>query len=143
VEKATPMEGAEKIPELLQKKDIRGFIYTNNSQETINRYLEKVEFKFLLKFSILTRDNINNPKPDPEGIFKILKICGIKKENSIYIGDSYIDAGASSKAGIRFILFNSRDLDLKLFPRKPIVIINHWSKFKQILCDKYFTSDNS
>ncbi|MBW1931761.1 MAG: HAD hydrolase-like protein [Deltaproteobacteria bacterium] len=35
--------------------------------------------------------DVNNPKPDPEGVFKILEILGVEKDRAIYIGDSVVD----------------------------------------------------
>ncbi len=135
VESATVMKGAKNIPEILQKKGIKGFIYTNNSQETINLYLDKSEFQFLKKFPILTRNSTENPKPDPEGILKIIKSTRIPKKNTIYIGDSYIDAEAASRAGIRFFLYNSRDIDLSMLPETPAAIINQWLELENLLLE--------
>jgi phosphoglycolate phosphatase-like HAD superfamily hydrolase len=133
VKSAIVMEGAEVIPEILLKYEIKGYIYTNNSQDTVNLYLNKSEFEFLNEFTILTRDNTNNPKPDPEGILKIIEKNYIPKDNSIYIGDSHIDAGAALRAGIRFFLFDSRNLDLSLLPVKPSAIMRQWSEFEMLL----------
>lgn len=133
VNNAKVMNGAEKIPDILRKYDILGYIYTNNTQDTVNLHLKRSEFSFLNQFSIITRDEIKNPKPEPEGILKILERENIPKVNSIYIGDSYIDATAASKAKIRFFLFNSRNLDFSLLPEEPSAVINQWSDFETLI----------
>ncbi|MHA1994630.1 MAG: HAD family hydrolase [Candidatus Hodarchaeales archaeon] len=133
VEKAKIMEGAENIPEILEKNDIQSVIYTNNTQKTVNLYFEKPQFHFLKHFEFVTRDDVKHPKPNPEGILTILNKKSTTKDNTAYIGDSYIDAGAARKAGIRFILFDSRNLDLNTHRISPFATIKKWSEFERII----------
>jgi phosphoglycolate phosphatase len=133
VEKAKIMEGAENIPEILEKNDIQSVIYTNNTQKTVNLYFEKPQFHFLKHFEFVTRDDVKHPKPNPEGILTILNKKSTTKDNTAYIGDSYIDAGAARKAGIRFILFDSRNLDLNAHRISPFATIKKWSEFERII----------
>lgn len=133
---ATVIPGAEKIPSIITKFKLHSTIYTNNSKHTINLYLANPIFNFLKEFQILTRDDFNNPKPDPEGLLSIIEGFHdkrITKGNTIYVGDSYIDAIAADKANIRFIWFNSRDIDQSLFPSPPYATLTDWSHFESIL----------
>lgn len=133
---ATIISGAEKLPLIIKKFNLKSAIYTNNSKKAIDLYLANPAFEFLKEFSILTRDDFSRPKPDPEGILSIIEGFHdklISKSNTIYIGDSYLDAIAADRAGIRFIWFNSRNIDQKLFPDPPYAILTHWSDFEMIL----------
>jgi phosphoglycolate phosphatase len=133
---ATVIPGAEKIPLILEKYNLNSAIYTNNSRETIKLYLSNPVFEFLNEFSILTRDDFDRPKPDPEGIISIIDRYyekQISKENTIYIGDSYIDAIAADRANVKFIWFNSRNIDPELFPSLPYATLTHWSDFETTL----------
>jgi phosphoglycolate phosphatase len=128
------MVSADNIPKILSQYKIQGVIYTNNSFKTVLLYLQKEEFSFLKQFFILTRDDITKPKPDPEGILTILsRFSNIEKESTIYIGDSYIDAEAAYLAGIRWVLFDSRNIDLNEFITPPSGIISHWSELESLL----------
>jgi HAD superfamily hydrolase (TIGR01549 family) len=136
VERAEIMEGAEKIPEILKQNDIQSVIYTNNTKNTVNLYLDKPQFNFLKYFEFITRDDVKHPKPNPEGILSILNRKKTPKANTAYIGDSYIDAGAAKSAGIRFILFDSRDLDLIAYSVSPYAVIKKWSEFERVIRGK-------
>jgi phosphoglycolate phosphatase len=55
--------------------------------------------------------DVNNPKPDPEGVFKILEILGVKKDRAIYIGDSVVDEIVAHRAGIPLIAYKNKELE--------------------------------
>ncbi|MFX0173482.1 MAG: HAD family hydrolase [Candidatus Hodarchaeota archaeon] len=138
-EQANIIEGAEKIPALLKKHRILSAIYTNNSLNTVKLYLAKPGFKFLHRFQIHTREDFTNPKPDPEGLIKIISLFQkpeITRENTAYIGDSYIDAFAAHNANVKFIWFNSRDVDSSLFPAPPYAVLTNWENFENFLRDR-------
>jgi HAD superfamily hydrolase (TIGR01548 family) len=50
---------------------------------------------------ILTVEDVARPKPDPEGLLKIL--AGRSAADSLYVGDNVDDALAANAAGIRFV----------------------------------------
>ncbi|OLS20918.1 MAG: Phosphoglycolate phosphatase [Candidatus Heimdallarchaeota archaeon LC_3] len=131
------IELADTIPEILNNYDFFYAILTNNTRDSLKSYLNNPSFKFLKKFYILTRDEAKM-KPDPEGIIKIIhkfKNQGIIKENSLYIGDSFIDANASFNAGINFVHFHSRDVDLSQFRIKPEIVLRTWKNFENFVVD--------
>ncbi|MFX0085342.1 MAG: HAD family hydrolase [Candidatus Hodarchaeota archaeon] len=130
---ATVLQGAERIPEILSKLNIESAILTNNSKDTITLYLTKPQFEFLRKFEIFTREDFSKAKPDPEGIIKIIEKYKLSPISVVYIGDSYIDAIAAQKVGIRFIHFYSREINQNLFPEPPYATLTHWADFEELL----------
>ena len=139
---AVIMKGAEIIPSLLEQFNLKGLIYTNNSNDTVNLYRENPEFSFLSQFQIVTRDDVKKPKPHPEGLLQIISRFKIPKSDVIYIGDSFIDSEAANRADIKFILFNSRKLDPISFDSAPFSIINHWYEFEVFLNTYLKAKDN-
>ncbi len=136
---ATVIQGAEKIPSIIRKYDLYSAIYTNNSKSTIELYLANPRFNFLKEFQILTREDFNNPKPDPEGLISIIDSFHdkqITKKNTVYVGDSFIDAIAAHRANIKFIWFHSRDIDRNLFPNPPYVTLTDWMNLESILLEQ-------
>lgn len=111
---------ANTIPDMIKKFSLKSAILTNNSRESVNNYLKMEKFSYLSKFNnIFTRDDVPELKPNPQGINFVFEKLNVSKNKAIFVGDSHIDLEASSKAGLRFILFNSRNLDHSYFKYKP------------------------
>jgi phosphoglycolate phosphatase-like HAD superfamily hydrolase len=53
-------------------------------------------------------------KPDPEGVEKILKALNVRRETTLYIGDSEIDMGTARSSGVRFVAYKNSALEADL-----------------------------
>jgi len=51
---------------------------------------------------VLTRDEVANSKPDPEGLFLIMKKFNQTIEKTLFVGDSWVDAETAKNAGMEF-----------------------------------------
>jgi len=47
-------------------------------------------------------EDVAAPKPDPSGLFTVLRILNLEPKEAIYIGDSLVDEGAAKAAGVDF-----------------------------------------
>lgn len=54
-------------------------------------------------------------KPDPEGVAKILDELNVRREATVYIGDSEIDMGTAKAAGVTFIAYKNRGIEADAF----------------------------
>jgi phosphoglycolate phosphatase len=72
--------------------------------------------------------DVNNPKPDPEGVFKILETLEVEKDRAIYIGDSVVDEMVAYRAKIPLIAYKNKDL-------KAMFHVEHFVQIKTILSD--------
>lgn len=52
---------------------------------------------------IVGGEDVSRHKPDPEGLLKAMKAVQCSAADSVYIGDSVVDAEAAERAGVRFI----------------------------------------
>ncbi len=52
--------------------------------------------------AIVGCEDVTAPKPDPSGLFTVLKILGLEPTDALYIGDSLVDESAAKAAGIDF-----------------------------------------
>ena len=72
--------------------------------------------------------DVNNPKPDPEGVFKILDTLEVEKDRAIYIGDSVVDEMVAYRAEIPLIAYKNRDL-------RAMFHVEHFDQIKTIFSD--------
>lgn len=83
-------------------KGYQFFLWSSNMRHTVKLVLAKIGI--LKKFTrLITRNDVNFLKPDPEGFAKI-KDPRISKENYLMIGDNDLDRQAARAAGIDFYL---------------------------------------
>lgn len=77
-------------------------------------------------------DEVNNPKPHPEGILEALAQLCVQPEDAVYIGDSDIDILAGKRANVKTIAvkwFESNGYHrLTLSPN---VLLHHFHEFHQ------------
>ena len=90
----------------LKRNNYKLVIYTNNTRKLTDYGLEKFNLKSYFDF-ILTRDEVKNPKPHPEGLELIMEKYLIPQNNVLFIGDSWIDAETAVNAGVKFVYFGS------------------------------------
>ena len=81
----------------LMKNKVRQFIVTSSSKEQVDLLVEYL-FKDFNPFEfIISSDDVDFHKPNPEPYLKAIKLSGIKKNNSIVFEDS--NAGLRSALG--------------------------------------------
>ncbi len=121
-----PEPGVYECLDELSAAGYRLAILTNRS-DTIGPVLEthKMTHYFSRVVSCL---DVVNPKPDPEGMFKILDAEGIKPGQVVYIGDSPSDATTAANAGVHFIAYKNPEL-------KAAVHIDHFARLKEALAE--------
>ena len=88
----------------LLAKNYKIAIFTNNSRKLTTYGMLKFD---LNKYTdcIITRDDVARAKPNPEGLMKIINHYNISREQTIFIGDSWLDAETAQVADIDFIYF--------------------------------------
>ena len=73
--------------------------------------------------AIIGGEDVSIAKPSPEGCLKAMEQLHTNPENTIYIGDSMIDAKTAQNAGIAFIAVTTGTdtaEDLKAYPHLKI-----------------------
>lgn len=72
---------------------------------------------------IVGLDDVSVPKPDPQGLNKAMELLGIKPDETLYVGDSYIDAETAVNAGVDFAAVTTGSTDKESFMRYPHKVI--------------------
>jgi HAD superfamily phosphatase len=75
-------------------------IFTGRVWDEMNHTLDRCKTREFFR-DIVTADDVSRPKPDPEGLLKIL--AGRPPESAIYLGDNVDDALAAQSAGVPFV----------------------------------------
>ena len=72
---------------------------------------------------IVGGEDVKTHKPDPEGLLLMIDRLGVSKDETLYFGDSYIDAETAQKAGVDFagVLTGSTTKDV--FYKYPYVTV--------------------
>lgn len=92
---------AKKVLEFLKQNGIKVAVVTTKFDYRIEGILEKCHAKEYVEM-IVGGNNVANPKPDPEGVLKVLKEWNLDKSEVLYVGDSLVDAKTAEHAGVPF-----------------------------------------
>ena len=99
------------LKELLKElKPKFGLAVATNRSNTIGKVLESNGLDPYFDIVVSSLD-VENPKPHPESIFKIIDFFGIEPEACIYIGDSEVDHATCQAGGIPLIAYKNKDLE--------------------------------
>ena len=91
---------AKEVLKILKNRGKKIGIVSSRWGQRINDIFENLNSRELIDFIIGT-EHVENYKPNPEGLFKMIDMIDAK--NPLYIGDSYIDAQAAQNAKIDFV----------------------------------------
>jgi len=73
---------------------------------------------------VITALDVQNPKPHPESIEKIIQTFSLKKEETVFVGDSEIDRQAAGSAGVKFIAYKNKEIAADAFIEDHLAILN-------------------
>jgi phosphoglycolate phosphatase len=100
---ATLVEGAPETLKALKVEGLKLGLMTRGCRE----YAEKVLARFELREffdAVLARDEVENPKPNPKHAFRLLRLLGVSADETLSVGDHWLDAECAEKAGLKFVL---------------------------------------
>jgi len=87
-----------------------GLAVATNRSNTIRKVLEWNGLDKYFDIVVSSLD-VDNPKPHPEPLFKILDFFGIGPLESLYVGDSLVDYETARAAGVPFVAFKNKELN--------------------------------
>jgi phosphoglycolate phosphatase len=85
-------------------------LWTNNAREVTCIALERFALAPLLDL-VVTRDDMREMKPDPDGWHVIAKHFG-PTDDAVVVGDSWVDGLAAAEAGVPFVAYRPKEADL-------------------------------
>ena len=108
--RATPQPGITDVLQRLQDSGRRRGILTRNGEEITRVTLEAAGLDGYFAWeSVIGRDSCL-PKPNPDGVHRLLEIWNAASEETVIIGDYLYDIQAGREAGITTVHFDQTGL---------------------------------
>jgi len=103
-----PNEGAEELVRFLKQHHIRRGILTRNRHASVETALKNFAHVCLADFNvIITRDHVQRPKPDPEGVLLAARRLRVPAATLLMVGDYRYDIEAGRRAGTPTVFLES------------------------------------
>lgn len=115
-----------------KKKKIKLFISTNKSEENAKLILKKLKIIKLFNF-IAGNNTFPHRKPNPLHLQMLKKKFSLKKNETIFIGDSEIDSTLAKKFKIKFILIKNGYTLIKHTKIKADFLVTNFAEIPKIL----------
>jgi phosphoglycolate phosphatase len=93
-------------------------LWTNNAREVTRIALERFGLLSHLDL-VVTRDDMREMKPDPDGYRVIAGHFGPVRD-AVVVGDSWVDGLAAAEAGVPFVAYRARETDLERWKVTPV-----------------------
>lgn len=120
--------GVKDFLHALKKRRIGTAVVSNIGGRALARALAQFGLEALFEVSI-SRNEVLNPKPSPEGINLALRKMGVAGERSIFVGDSLDDVQAARNAGLKaMIITNGENLKEEILAARPHKIFESYEE---------------
>ena len=93
--------GAVELLQALHTRGIKAAIVSTKRRDTLEIIMDRYGLLQDLETVIGSAD-VHRPKPDPEGLMLAMERMGVTPEETLFCGDTVLDAGAAQNAGCRF-----------------------------------------
>ncbi len=98
--------GAKDFLNALKKRGIRIGLVNNVGGKALTEALLKLGLEAVFDV-VLSRNDVANLKPGPDGINMALRRMGVEKDHSIFAGDSLDDVHAARNAGLKVMIITN------------------------------------
>ena len=112
IDRMIPEPGLFDLLQALQSRGVRMAVNTNR-KNSMEKVLERFELTHFFH-PVMTAAKVTRPKPDPEGLRRIVEDWGFVPREMSYLGDSAVDQETTDRAGVPFWAYRNRDLRAQL-----------------------------
>lgn len=91
--------------EIVKKRGIFMAVDTNRGR-SLSDLLTYFNIREYFSYLVTSRD-VENPKPNPEGVYKICEYYNVEPREVLFIGDSMTDYHAAKSSGAKFIAYKN------------------------------------
>ena len=120
--------GVKDFLHTVKKKGIHVALVSNDGGKSLFKALKKLGLEDFFEVA-LSRNDVLNLKPSPDGINLALERMGVSRDSSIFIGDSLDDVNAARNAGLRVIIISEgENLKEEILAAKPYYVIQAYEE---------------
>ena len=112
----------------------RTAVWTNNAREVTATVLERFALLELLDL-VVTRDEMRELKPDPDGWRVIAGHFGAL-DDAVVVGDSWVDGRAAAAASIDFVAYRTAPAELERWSITPVARLEDLSRLPDWLATR-------
>lgn len=116
----------------LEDMNVKLGIVTSRNHHTLDIYLNTLGIKNFFK-SIITPEDVNNPKPHGEPAIKALNELNSEAKKTLFIGDAVYDQQCALNANIKFVYVDWSHIPFDRFKPVPDYRINSTEKIVDLL----------
>jgi pyrophosphatase PpaX len=98
----TPNKEIVDLVKHLKEVGLKIGIFTGKAKRSLDISLKALQMEGLFEV-IITGDDVNKPKPHPEGLLKALSLLGVESSEALFIGDSDADIVAGVQANVHTV----------------------------------------
>jgi len=109
-EQARAFPGMIKLTQSLILQGYQLAIVSNNSKASLDMGLKHLGLEDAFQY-VITKDDVKNVKPSPEGLEKAMQLLGVQPHETLYVGDAITDIMAARSAGAKSVLVGWTHLD--------------------------------
>ncbi len=103
----------------------KGFLRAISTNRTTSMPHVMDRFKLWPYFEmVVTALDVENPKPHPESLQKIMKAYTLEKEETVFVGDSEVDQQTAASAHIKFVAYKNREIPSDGFIEDHLDLLN-------------------
>jgi len=123
----------ERMLKYIKSKNIKIGVITGKSRKALDISTKSLDLSHFFDI-IVTGDDVQKAKPDPEGIYIALKFLEVSQDEAVFIGDSIADIKAGKSAGVRTYGVNWLSTSQSThFEVEPDLVFKHIDEFLHIL----------
>lgn len=97
-----PHKEIDDLIKYLKDEGVKIGIFTGKAKRSLDISLKALQMDGLFDV-IITGDDVNKPKPHPEGLLKALSLLGVESSEALFIGDSDADIAAGVRANVHTV----------------------------------------
>lgn len=116
----------------LQQDGLKLGIFTGKGRRSFDISMSKLQLAPFFEASI-TGDDVMKPKPDPEGIDKIIELMSLDKDQVLLVGDSNADIESGNRAGIDTVAISWFQGSHGNFTQVATYYCDEINKFKELI----------